>query len=436
MSSHRTRATSLPLCSTIPSPPDSVSSARTSLKRRTLDDSTDNTHSPTPTKKIRTVVPTKPKDSNASHRSRKNATIRTNPASRTTTASITSTLTPRGPRQTASLHQADPSLLRMLCDDVSTNTTKELHFRNLPHSSIDWSNPIHINKINNWRNQIYGRAGMKSKTLTMWLPEEELWIELYFQLSIAQARARGMLLPKAVDVLAAFNRTFAGKLVKDGKGVDLLREERKGNAFTSKFNRMCPHLRARLAQCVFGKSGDVYVPEISMEMLQEYKMMKSEMEARGVVKESQYSNGLEDWTYLFSHLPQEEKEEGTNGAEMDCSFTSEEDDAAAVLVSMALQPVHGREEIKTEGKKESPSVTAPTSALEPNSDNVPSETPDLSPASFLASSQQTAGLATPSRSCSFSGVEDTKLVPTRANVGRCVTPVRSIDVASLIMSPD
>ncbi|KAH7083080.1 hypothetical protein BKA63DRAFT_561268 [Paraphoma chrysanthemicola] len=429
MSSHLIRATSMPLCSAIPSPPDSVSPARTSLKRHAPVDNTNNEDSPTPTKKIKTVVLAKPKSSNTSSRPRKSPTIRTNQSKTTTASRITSTLVPRGPRQTASLHQADPSLLRMLCDDTTTNSTKELHFRNLPHSSIDWSNPTHIKKINNWRNQIYGRAGMKSKAVTMWLPDEELWFELYHQLSIAQARARGMLLPKAVDVLAAFNRTFACKVVKDAKGADVMREERKSNAFTSKFNRMCPLLRARLAQCVFGKSGDVYVPEISMEMLREYKMMKSDMENKGVVKESRYSDDLEEWRYLFSHLPQEEQEEGVDG--LNCSFTSEEDDAAAALVSMASQPGRGCETIKVEA-----SITAPTYAPDLHSYNIPSETPDISPASSLASSQHPTGLATPSRSCSFSGVEDVKLVRTRVSLSRCITPIRDIDVASLIMSPD
>jgi hypothetical protein len=246
---------------------------------------------------------------------------------------------------------------------------KELHFRNLPHSTIDWDKVEHINKINNWRNQIYGRAGMKCRTVTMWLPDEELWFELYYQLSIAESRARGILLPKMIDILASFNQTFAGRILQDHHGRDTdPRAERQCNAFMSKFNRMCPQLRARLQQCVFAMSGDAFVPSISLKMLEAYKRMKMEMEVKGVAKESGYSEDLEEWRYLFSHLPDEESVDI-----QDEPLATEEANAAAVLVSMALQPVRVQDTIRAEG--EDPVQSSSTHCTEAL---VTSETPALS----------------------------------------------------------
>jgi hypothetical protein len=268
-----------------------------------------------------------------------------------------SRLVPRGERRSAKIGKKDEALLRMLCDDTESGELKELHFRNMPHSSIDWNDASHINKINNWRNQvssldhleiapltimsqIYGRAGLKSKAVTMWLPDEELWFELYFQMSIGEARVRGMLLPKTLLILDAFNETFVGRVLEDSHGNDVgPRIERKSNAFASKLNRMCPQLRARLHQSVFGKSGDIYVPKITFEMLQAYKDMKSDM---GIDEESDYSHDLEEWVHLFSHLPSID----------DFPVTSVEDDVAAALISMAAQSVNTQQSQNSEGEED------------------------------------------------------------------------------------
>jgi hypothetical protein len=260
-------------------------------------------------------------------------------------SSSQSRLVPHGPRASAKTGHKDETLLRMLCSDTSSGELKELHFRNMPHSAIDWTSTSHINKINNWRNQIYGRAGMKSKDVTVWLPIEELWFELYFHLSIAESRRRGFILPKTSRVLIAFNETFVGQVVKGLKGENTEpRVERKPNAFASKFNRMCPELRARLWQCTFGKSGDVYVPEITLEMVCEYEKMKEDL---GIERESVYAGQLEEWCRLFANLPSvgeggrkdefvpavEDRVGDDGGTSRDVSLA--EDEAAAVLVSMA-----------------------------------------------------------------------------------------------------
>lgn len=168
---------------------------------------------------------------------------------------------------------------------------------------IEWNNPKHIADINAWRNQIYGRAGLKSKEVTVWSKEEELWFELYYQLSIVASRVRGFLLPKIKMILDAFNDTFADPrfTAQDG-GEFETRATRQLNAFGAKLNRMCPNLKTRLHQCVFGKSGDAFVPKITLDMLKRYKEMKLQMAGMGLVEESSYSDHLEEWQQFFFNL--------------------------------------------------------------------------------------------------------------------------------------
>jgi hypothetical protein len=106
----------------------------------------------------------------------------------------------------------------MVCDCSTTNRVKELHFRKIPHSMIDWNSAHHISKINAWRNQIYGRAGLKARSVSLWYEKEELWFELYFQLCIAESRKRGFLLPGSRKVRDAFNATFVGTIIQDKAG--------------------------------------------------------------------------------------------------------------------------------------------------------------------------------------------------------------------------
>jgi hypothetical protein len=323
--------------SSTPSPQKRNRPSPASLKRKASED-TNASFSPSSAKKVRYTAQPRPTATLNPSRTRQ-TTLKHEPSS------SQSRLVPHGPRASAKPGHKDETLLRMLCSDNSSGELKELHFRNMPHSAIDWTSASHINKINNWRNQIYGRAGMKSKAVTVWLPIEESWFELYFHLSIAESRRRGFILPKTTHVLTAFNDTFVGQVVRGLKGEDTQpRVERKPNAFAAKFNRMCPELRARLWQCTFGKSGDVYVPEITLEMVYEYEKMKEEF---GIEKESVYAGQLKEWCRLFANLPSigdggrkdesvpqvEDRVGDGRGTSDDVSLA--EDEAAAVLVSMA-----------------------------------------------------------------------------------------------------
>lgn len=252
-----------------------------------------------------------------------------------------SRLVPRGDRKRAMVGKEDDTLLRMLCDNPNTGVVRELHFRKIPHSTIDWNDPEHISSINSWRNQIYGRAGLKSKSVVMWHDIEELWFELYFHLSTAESRARCFILPKLQLVMDAFNATFVGQVLemKDGTFTEP-RIARQLNAFASKFNRVQPELKARLTQCVFGKSGDTFVPNIQFPMLDHYHAMKADMAAKGIHGESADSTNLGDWQYFFSHLPSGDDISilAATHAHEERVTKAKEEDAAVALMTLANSP--------------------------------------------------------------------------------------------------
>ena len=248
----------------------------------------------------------------------------------------------------------------------------------------------------------------------MWLPDEELWFELYFHLSIAESRVRGILIPKTLQVLAGFNKTFVGMTLQDSHGNDVgPRVARQSNAFASKFNRMCPHLRARLQQCVFGKSGDVFVPEITLDMVLSFKDMKMNMKYSGITKESEYNKNLQEWLHLFSHLPTANDFPDSSINNLPGSFvdglpsSSPEDDAAAVLVSMANQSVNSQPSFNGQSSFNSSYGMQYTTPPQVVYSGGSSATPELFRTSF-ASSQQTDGPQTPARALSFSDNDGSK----------------------------
>jgi len=257
-----------------------------------------------------------------------------------------STLVPRGTRKKASISHKDESLLRMVCDCSTTNRVTELHFRKIPHSMIDWNSAHHISRINAWRNQIYGRAGLKARSVSLWYEQEDLWFELYFQLSIVESRKRGILLPASRQVRDAFNATFVGSVIQDRAGNDLPpRVERESNAFASKFKRMYPVLRARLNSCIFGKSRDTYIPRITFKMMERYKAMKADIAAKGIECESEYADHLEDWQHFLLHLPDADHvkiQDVTKEEEDNKEMEAKEVDAVAALISLAHSPINSQ----------------------------------------------------------------------------------------------
>ena len=195
----------------------------------------------------------------------------------------TSTLVPVSERKIAIKGVREPELLHMLCTDKTTGEKKELHFKKLVHADIDWDNKEHIDKINAWRNQIYGRAGIKNKTVTMWAKDEEAYLELYWQLLAVEANKREILMPKARIMREDFNEFFKGKVFRRTPGGEEYapREERGSGPFTSKMTRLVKSLRPYVEEKTQGKRGSSFYPKINQEMLSEYRKLKDNLVASG-----------------------------------------------------------------------------------------------------------------------------------------------------------
>lgn len=273
----------------------------------------------------------------------------------------------------------------------------------------------------------------------MWLPDEELWFELYYHIMIAESRARGILLAKNTHVLEAFNKTFAGHFIQDHNGYETgPRAARQNNAFASKFNRMCPKLRARLHHCVFGKSGDTFVPDITLDMLHAYQNMKDALKQSGIGEESDYAEHLEEWCHLFANLP------GTGHITAQHEqLTMAENDAAAVLISLSQESVEsdGEDDVLEtleNGADYNVIEDYSTSRMQypsspPNKHDMnwsPTEQCLLS--SSTTSSHQSDNPMTPPRRQSSHPTN----LDFHCDYARSVTPVYELDVTSLIASPD
>lgn len=194
-----------------------------------------------------------------------------------------SSLVPVGERKMAKKGVVEPEMLRMLCEDRDKgNERKELHFKKIIHADIDWDNKFHIEKINAWRNQIYGRAGIKNKTVLMWHKDEEAWLELFYQLLVVEANKRGIDSPKPKIIRAKFNECFSGKVLRSSDGEQLdPRGDRGGGPFTSKLGRLVKALKPYLDEKLRGKNGNLFVPKINQEMLKEYQKLKVELAELG-----------------------------------------------------------------------------------------------------------------------------------------------------------
>ncbi|KAF2449681.1 hypothetical protein P171DRAFT_517351 [Karstenula rhodostoma CBS 690.94] len=202
---------------------------------------------------------------------------------RVTAKGAISSLVPVGERKMAKRGVVEPEMLRMLCEDRDKNNErKELHFKKIIHADIDWNNKDHIDKINAWRNQIYGRAGIKNKTVLMWHKDEEAWLELFWQLLIVEAGKHGIESPLPKIIRAEFNEFFNGKVLHSASGEELEpRGDRGSGPFSSKLGRLVKALKPYLDEKLRGMNGNTFVPKINREMLEEYQKLKSDLAELG-----------------------------------------------------------------------------------------------------------------------------------------------------------
>jgi hypothetical protein len=297
----------------------------------------------------------------------------------------TSYLIPVNPRRKAVVGQQDDSLLRILCTNTKKNATQEQRFQKIPFSRINWNSAEHIRQINDWRNQIYTRAGMKAKEVNMWLPNEELWIELYYQLSIAEARKHGLTLPKAKTVGEAFIEFFAERELTDRHGQVVTRTPRAQSAFGSKFNRVFHTLRERLVQSVVGQSGDEFMPTITEAMMDDFRNKKEELIQEG---DDKLSGDSQEWRDFFANLASEDDTDGEvrekevehlNESGVGVGTAQEASDAAATLTQMSSQSNSTQTSAGDGGKENAKgnNTTTPVPSSPPSS-SITHATPALS----------------------------------------------------------
>ncbi|KAF2243853.1 hypothetical protein BU26DRAFT_569750 [Trematosphaeria pertusa] len=275
-----------------------------------------------------------------------------------------STLIPIGPRSRAVVGVKNTAMLHMLCNDTKTGKQKELHFKKLVHSQIDWDSAEDIAKINSWRNQLYGRAGLKAKTVTMWHEDEKAFLELYFHLLILEGMKHGLMVPKAKDVLDDFNGFFVGKVLTDRDGVEAEpRQPRKHNAFVSKMTRVIGLLKERAEDMLIGKTGDYFRPKITPKLLEEYKAMMEELAEQGV--EEDVLNPQEDMANDKRYIGHWKKYFPDLVSKDDAQMPDASDEAT--LVKREAEPKMDEAGVECETTQDSPASSSTLSTEESDS---------------------------------------------------------------------
>ena len=207
-------------------------------------------------------------------------------------------LIPVEARKLAKAGTKDTSMLAMLTKHSKTNELKELHFQNIVYAHINWNDKKHITKINAWRNQIYGRAKLGIKEVTLWNVDEEAWIEMYHVLLLKYAKKYPLRMHHAKEVWTNFNNFFLGKVLIDKDGNNMPpREQRALPSFTSKVTRLCGKIKEQLDALSKGVLGHDYTPTITQDMIDEYKGIKTVLFTRL----SQYGDIVMNYKTLMLH---------------------------------------------------------------------------------------------------------------------------------------
>ncbi|KAF2737066.1 hypothetical protein EJ04DRAFT_594596 [Polyplosphaeria fusca] len=213
-------------------------------------------------------------------------------------------------RQNAKVGTKAEHLLRVICNVEGLDKTKELFFKNIPWGDIDWNSRKHIDKINGWRNQIWGRAGFKVKSVALWHEDEEAWWELYYNMLIAKALYNAecdsqatIEIPKLSRMVQDFNDFFAGKELYCIDGEVLPgRPYRNLSAISSKVCRICEKLKNRLEEVVNPDAlwAENYRPVIHYPMLADFYHLKVNC---GLEGEEAFHYEMENWMRFLIQLP-------------------------------------------------------------------------------------------------------------------------------------
>lgn len=173
---------------------------------------------------------------------------------------------PQAERRSAKLGEKDESLLTVDCVNSKTGRESSLYFRYYKWKNLDWNSRRHIDKINSWRNQIWGRANMKMRKVICWHADEDAFFDLYMGICLNRALSDQIKMPTAAQICEDFNDFFRGRVLQDKHGQDMdPRPYRNLASFNSKYNRLCwaikeanreiltkgPHFRPVITEVMF-----------------------------------------------------------------------------------------------------------------------------------------------------------------------------------------
>ena len=286
-----------------------------------------------------------------------------------------SRLIPIGDRINAVLGTKDERLLRQLVQDVITGVEKELHFSKIIYDRIDWNSKADISAINEWKGQIFARSGRPVRTITIWHPDEDLFLELFWQLLIVAAQERKIIKPPLTEIRKSFNDFFKGRILQDKNGKDLPpRSIRLQDPFKAKMCRTAESLKYRFDACIKDKKGpfEHYIPHITTRMLSEYRTLKQSMISRSIasdvaLKEAMFPNSttpnnslrsttdkeerdrhLQAWLHFYSNIPEEQDDD----VELASSLVELSSDHAEELYQLATSNFEGREDTETTNSRD------------------------------------------------------------------------------------
>lgn len=188
-------------------------------------------------------------------------------------------LIPYGKYRMAAKGTKDISLLKMKCKDTRTGKNKLLTHKT-PEEDIDWSDIDDIRTLNHWRGQIYHRAGVKLKAVNSFHPDEEDWLELYYNVALVRGIQDPVKIPQLKDTCVAFNDFFEGSILKDRHGNDMPpRTTRQVSSFLSKANRVLKKLKETKEneKALSGPLDNMFEPFITPEMFRSFKQQKAKL---------------------------------------------------------------------------------------------------------------------------------------------------------------
>jgi hypothetical protein len=174
-------------------------------------------------------------------------------------------------------HTGKPNLDKLVISlrNTSTGELETFTFNKIPHVNIDWNNKMHVQEISNWRCKIFRQRGFTLRSTNIWYtPLEDAWLLLFTRKVRAVVEAGHLIkTPGPQPTTDAFNAFFAGKVLKDEAGDDLLpRAARDETSIRGKYATTALRtIRDGTRKLLEGRKGEkLYVPVITEEELSRF----------------------------------------------------------------------------------------------------------------------------------------------------------------------